>query len=259
MSSILIPATKSLTVTNKFPNRNINEGIITVGKNGIYNYVSYLFFDISAIPSNVCILNAELVLFKTNNFYEDRRKKAFIYPLLDYFSTYTTYNNHPEINNSIEKAFCPMTSKVAVRVNLTCLVTLWINNKQPNTGIALFDINNEVFAEFGSAICTDSYLVPFIDVSIDNSNNCNCQDATKKQVQVIGTVAAASKYEAIVNIAVKRKDSGYIDNYYVVDEYDNSLNGNPLKINKSYNMAIVPKVMPGDTETAAFYGSYKEE
>jgi hypothetical protein len=63
LSSILIPATKSLTVTNKSPNENINEDIITVGYDGKYKYISYLYFDISSIPTNVTVLSAELVLF----------------------------------------------------------------------------------------------------------------------------------------------------------------------------------------------------
>jgi len=90
LQSILIPAIKSLTVTNKQSNGNINEDIIIVGGDGGFIYVSYLFFDISSIPSNVVISSAELVLFKTNNFYNDSSKEFMIYPLIDYFSTYTT-------------------------------------------------------------------------------------------------------------------------------------------------------------------------
>lgn len=263
LQSILIPATKSLTVTNKLPNGNINEDIIIVGGDGEFIYVSYLFFDISSIPSNVTISSAELVLFKTNNFYNDSSKEFIIYPLIDYFSTYTTFNNSPNVSTIIKKNFYPITSKVAATVDITHFAVLWSMNRLTNTGIALFSKDNNILAEFGSSISKDAYLIPFIKVVIspivrDGCNNCCSQEVIAEKVRVIGTVAAASKYEAVVNVGIKRSGSGHTDNYYVVDEYDNSSSGNSLPIDKTYNVAIVPKKKPGDAETVDFYGSYKE-
>jgi len=264
LASILIPATKSLTVTNRLPNENINEDIIVVGNDGKYDYISYLFFDISAIPSNVSIRSAELVLFKTNSFYNDSRKEFFIYPLNDYFSTYTTFNNRPKVNTIMKKKFYPITSNIAVTANLANLVSLWLDNKLTNTGIALMDKSNSVLAEFGSSISKDSYLIPFIKVvakPIDHSgsikHNCNLGEPTIRQVRVIGTVEADSQYEAIVNIGITRSETGHTDNYYVADEYNNLSNYYPLNIDKTYNMAIIPKEKPGDVEKIDFYGSYK--
>lgn len=271
MSNIIIYATKSLTVTSKIPNGNINKPTITVGSDGIYKYISYLFFDISDIPSNALILNAELVLFKTNNFYDDCRKIFSIYPLCDYFSTYTTFNNRPEVNINIKKNFHPITSDVAITVDLTDFVVLWLQNKLSNTGIALFDKSNSILTQFGSSTCKDTYLVPFLKVVIgDECNNCkkcdcckgcNCcnqGEGTLRQVNVIGTVAENSKYAAIVNIGVTRKGTGHTDNYYVADEYNNLSGSSPLYVDKTYNIAIVPKENPEDVETINFYGSYKE-
>ncbi|MCJ7690446.1 MAG: DNRLRE domain-containing protein [Clostridiaceae bacterium] len=263
MASILIPATRSLTVTNRLPNGNINDDTIIVGNDGGDNYISFLFFDISAIPINVSISSEELVLFKTNNFYNDSGKEFFIYPLSDYFSTYTTFNNPPRINGSIKKKFSPIISSVAVSVNLTYIVSLWLENKLTNTGIAIFDKNNSILAKFGSSISKDNYLIPFIKVVIGNECNdfkkphCNPVGATMRKVRVIGTVAEDSQYEAIVNIGVKRNGSDHTDNYYVADEYNNLLSGSPLYIDKIYNVAVVPKENPGDVETTEFYGSYK--
>ncbi|MGH4120175.1 DNRLRE domain-containing protein [Clostridium sp.] len=263
MASILIPATRSLTVTNRLPNGNINDNTIFVGNDGGYNYISYLFFDISAIPTNVSISSAELVLFKTNKFYNDSKQEFFIHPLSDYFSTYTSFNNQPRVNRSLKKKFNPIISDVAVSVNLAYFVSLWLSNKLNNTGIALFSENHSVLAEFGSSMSVDSYLTPFIKVVISNECNdykkthCNPVGATMRQVRVIGTVAEDSQYEAIINIGVKRNDSGHTDNYYVADEYNNLLSGSPLYIDKTYNMAVIPKEKPGDVETTEFFGSYK--
>ncbi|MGV8980189.1 DNRLRE domain-containing protein [Clostridium sp.] len=262
MSSILIPATKSLTVTNKLPNGNINKDTLIVGNDGMYNYISYLYFDISAIPSNVYILNAELILFKMNDFYNDSKKEFSIYPLRDYFSTYTTFNNRPRVNATMKRNFYPIIKNVAVTVNLTYFVTLWLNNKLTNTGISLSSKNKNIITEFGSSICKDTYIVPFIKVAISDECdvkrlNCNIGGSTIRQVRVTGTVPEDSQYEAIVNIGVKRKESGYTDNYYVVDEYNNLLNDKPLQIDKTYNMVVSPPKTPGDVETLDLYGSYK--
>ena len=87
---------------------------------------------------------------------------------------------------------------------------------------------------------------------------CECGEATIRKVRVIGTVAEDSLYDAVVNIGVKRASSGHTDNYYVVDEYNNLLSGIPLYIDKTYNMAVIPKETTGDIETTDFYGSYKD-
>jgi len=264
LQSILIPVIKSITVTNKFPTGNINEDTIKVGSDGEFVYVSYLFFDISSIPSNAVISKAELVLFKTNNFYNDSNKEFIIYPLNDYFSTHTTFNNAPDVSTIIKKSFYPITSKVAVSIDLTKFALLWSINRLNNTGIALFSKDNSILAEFGSSICSDKYLIPFIKIVINYviapAKPCGIIDneAYTKKIQVIGTVAPAAKYEAVVNVGIKRSGSYHTDNYYIVDEYDNSLSYNPLPIDKTYNVAIIPKKKPGDTESIDFYGSYKE-
>ena len=254
MTSIIIPSTKSLTVTNKIPNGNINEKNITVGSDGLYTYSSFLFFDISKVPSNAEISNAELVLFKTNNFYNDNKKCIYIYPLFDYFSTFTTYNNPPEVKHIIQGSLHPLTSKISVTANLTKIVSLWFRNAFSNKGIILCKKNNDFITSFGSAICSDKYLTPFIKVTYNTKNtiiiheNSNpmkviyypcprhCQPCpnppippvppvppvpTIRRVEVTGIVAPFSIYLIIVTLSVTRIGTGHIDNYYVTDQYDN--------------------------------------
>ncbi|MBU3157853.1 DNRLRE domain-containing protein [Clostridium estertheticum] len=287
MTSIIIPSTKSLTVTNKIPNGNINEKNITVGSDGLYTYSSFLFFDISKVPSNAEISNAELVLFKTDNFYKDNIKCIYIYPLFDYFSTFTTYNNLPEINHIIQGSLHPLTSKISVTANLTKIVSLWFRNSLSNKGIILCKKNNDFITSFGSAICSDKYLTPFIKVvySIkntiiihENSNPmkviyspcpCNCPSypnppippappvPTIRRVEVTGIVAPFSIYVIIVTLSVTRSNTGHIDNYYVTDQYDNSTSSTPLAIDKFYDIAVIPQENPGDTENISLSGSYK--
>lgn len=266
MACIIIPATKSLTVTNKIPDGNINEDVITIGRDGIYNYFSYLFFDISTIPCNVLISYAELVLFKVDNFYNDVSKIFGIYPLSDYFSTYTTYNNSPTINGSMQENFHPITSKVSVTVVLTSFVSLWNRNSYLNTGIMLFGKNKDTLTKYGSSINQDSYLIPFLKVcfipaiskNVCHQNYQYDNNPPVKEVRVIGTVGIGGKYESVVNVEVTRNISGHKDNYYVVDEYDNSTKDTPLTIDKTYSIPVVPRTTYGDVENVNIYGSYKE-
>lgn len=308
MRSILIPVIKSLTVTNKYPDKSLNENVITVGSDDKYKYYSYLFFDISSIPCNVIISNAELVLFKVDKFYDDNSKKISISPLREYFSTYTTYNNPPNYDHYTIINFYPLTSKISVTINITTIISSWVKNKpnSKNKGIILYGKNRDVIISFGSVKSDDNYLAPFIIVNYEHSipnkhskcehhlsdkcskedcnkkcikickeefeaiiirvckeickNNCNPQPVpspTVRQVQVTGTVAPLSIYYIIVKLEVTRAGSGQEDSYYVTDEYDNSLNNDSLYIDKTYDIAVIPRVQPGDTENVNLYGSYK--
>ena len=302
MSNLLIPATKSLTVTNKIPNGNLNNDTIIVGNDGNFVYHSYLFFDISAIPKDVSISSAELVLFKTNSFYNSRQV-FYISPLSDYFTSYTTFNNRPSVNTVIKGGcFYPITTKAATTANLTYFVSYWLKNKRSIPSIGLYGKESNVIADFGSAISSDPYLIPFINISfspapapkkyklINRQNEYNCCDycdscsrkcnvinnfmcppmcppqppqppqppPSFEEVNVTGIVAPESTFAAVVNVGVTRTNSGHTDNYYVSDIYDNSANLSPLPVNKTYTVAIVPPVQPGDTVEGTVLGSYKE-
>lgn len=278
MASIIISATKSLTITDRFPDKNLNEDTIAIGSDGEYKYYSYLFFDISSIPCDASIYNSELVLFKTDNFYNDNSKKFSINPLGDYFSTYTTYDNHPEVEYTPIN-FYPLTSKVSVSINITPIVSLWVKNRLINKGIILYGNEQDPLIKFGSSKQEDKYLIPFIRISCEHDNynrdyteilnkilyeicNLNCcsnqKNVTIRQVRVKGTVAKHAVYDIVVNLEVTRKSSGYKDTYYASDVYDNSLNDKPLFIDKTYNIAVIPKEDSGDTEEVIVYGSYRK-
>ncbi|WP_298843704.1 DNRLRE domain-containing protein [uncultured Clostridium sp.] len=296
MESIIISSTKSLTLTNKILDGNINKDNITVGYDGVYSYSSLLFFDISKIPINAEIANAEIVLFKTDKFYDDKKKCIYIYPLFDYFNNYTTYKNPPMVNNLIQGSIYPITSKILVKANITKIVSLWFKHPASNKGIILYKKSNDFITNYGSATCKDSSLTPFIKVNygikktiaiLENNTNyknecnhniknftsmkviyypcpCNCNHSiipipipTTRQVRIIGIVAPMAIYEAIVKLTVTRIGTGNTDNYYVTDEYDNSASSISLAIDKIYNIAVLPQANPVDTESIAFYGSYK--
>lgn len=65
-----------------------------------------------------------------------------------------------------------------------------------------------------------------------------------------------SKYDSVVNLQVTR-ENGKKDNYYVADEYDNP-SDSPRYIDKTYNIAVIPKESNGDQEEITLYGAYRD-
>lgn len=265
MGNIIIFANRTISIADEFPNENINEENITVGNKAKHNYYSYIFFDISPIPQNVIIKHADLVLFKTDNFYEDCGKSFGVCSIKDYFSTYTTYNNRPNVIDFITSSFYPLTSEAAVSVNISRIVSLWINNPCMNTGgIMLYPKSKEVLCRLGSAINKNQYLIPFLKICYETKNSiCNCSQCIPntnpyiRDIRVTGTVAAHSIYDLAVNLEVNRENTGCKNNYYVAKEYNNLSNGDMLHVDENFNIAIIPPTSPGDTEKIVLYGAYR--
>ncbi|MDT8717984.1 DNRLRE domain-containing protein [Clostridium sp. 19966] len=265
MGNVIIFANKTISITNEFPNKNINEGDIIVGNRAKYNYYSYIFFDISPIPQNAIIKHADLVLFKTDNFYDDCRKVFGVCSISDYFSTYTTYNNRPNTIDVVTSSFYPLTREVSISANVSRIVSLWNNNPCMNAGgIMLYPKSRDVLCKFGSAINKNQYIIPFLKICYDIENtSCNCSRCIPnvnpyiRDIRVTGTVAAHSIYDLAVNLEVERGNTGCINNYYVAKEYDNLSNGNTMHVDENFNLAIIPPTSPGDKENVVLYGAYR--
>ena len=58
-----------------------------------------------------------------------------IYPLTEYFSRYTTYDNRPKYNCSLEKSFFTDEKSVCEEIDITPIVSDWISGKVPNKGL----------------------------------------------------------------------------------------------------------------------------
>lgn len=185
MAVINLPATKSLTLTNRIPLGNINNKKLIVGNRKKDIYYSYLFFDIAKIPDNIVLLSAVLVLFKVSDFFPWRNKKFFVYPLLQEFSSFTTYENPCliDLNPSLKKEFFPYTKNVAIEVDITKLFSKWMNCLLINQGIVIKDDSKTKLlrgcTSFGSANSKDKTLIPFIRVSF-KEKNCCCILPTEK-------------------------------------------------------------------------------
>jgi hypothetical protein len=68
MPNITVPATKSISVSSKYPNKSFRKKIIRVGFKDKYIWNSFLFFDMNLVKSD-CVKSAILSLFKTSDFF----------------------------------------------------------------------------------------------------------------------------------------------------------------------------------------------
>ncbi len=175
LRSIIIYGSKSLTITKKHCNSIKDDPLafdndsIVIGNNMYNKYVSYLYFDTSPIPAGIKNLTAELVLFKLNDFFY-KEVWFSIYPLLDYFSSFTTSENPPRFHKSSKVEFNPFTNKVALEIDLSDIVNKWVNNSLINKGLVLSGNSAiEAVARFGSAFINDVTLVPFLRVSFEEA------------------------------------------------------------------------------------------
>lgn len=168
MATINIPASKSLTISNYNTCNYSNKDIISVGKNKTTYYYSYLFFDTSSLISCISLLSAKLVLFKVTNFIDNDSIKFSIYPLMDYFSSFTTYKNPCRIDQTLKHDFMPFSKDIAIEIDITDIVAKWLDNTLNNKGLLIIeniDNNNISLSSFGSAYSKDNTLIPFINVS----------------------------------------------------------------------------------------------
>lgn len=166
MSVTNILATKSLTLSDKFPLRNIKGKKILVGNKGKYSYMSYLFFNTDAIPSNISLSSATLVLFKIDKL--PKVNQFAIYPLLKDFCSLTTYADCCPANPALKQGFITFACDTVVEINITPLFNKWISGHLINRGIAILEEQCNAmmssYASFGSAYSKDKTLIPYIRV-----------------------------------------------------------------------------------------------
>ena len=179
MAVINIPASKRLTISNKPSCCRTKDNKITIGNDGGKFYHSYLFFDTSCIPNCILILSATLVLFKLADFFDYPFQKFTVYPLVKEISSCSTYESscHLDRDPVFKQDFRPFTRDVAIEIDITPIVTEWVNNTLANRGIMIKDTNTNpsitCYTSFGSAYSKDNTLIPFIRIEI-KQGPCIC-------------------------------------------------------------------------------------
>jgi hypothetical protein len=168
MPNLMLQAIKSLTITSKLPNGAINSGTISVGYDNDFFYGSYLFFDTSTILSNITINYAHLILFKNQSYKENQNYSYTIYPLLDYFSSQSSYENRAHYSNEGKVNFSYLDNKVYIDTDITNIVNIWRNDQLENKGLFIKprDTSSPLIS-FGSATSSDNTLKPLLKINYE--------------------------------------------------------------------------------------------
>jgi|GEM_PF-2568525 len=84
------------------------------------------------------------------------------------------------------------------------------------------------------------------------------QTASGQEINITGTVPIGESYIQALQLAVTRS-GGTTDYFSMTKEYDNKSGSEPLVVNDTVRMAIVPKKEASDSVTLTSFGSLKAE
>ncbi|SHI04408.1 hypothetical protein SAMN02745196_02501 [Clostridium collagenovorans DSM 3089] len=171
MSLTDVYASKSITISDRFPNENVNSEEVFIGNINKFRYITYLYFDLSSLEKLCKISSSKLVLFKsrTEEYCYDnymRDKEYGIYVLKEYFSSLTNYNNMPQYDCTHEIKFIPNTNKIYTEIDISKIVKLWQEGILSNKGLML--TGNTWSSKpliYGSSKNKDITLKPFLRVN----------------------------------------------------------------------------------------------
>lgn len=173
MAVIDIYGLKSLTVTSEMANTNINSRTIYIGNRYVgekfkAHCISYLYFDMSTIPADIELLSAQLVLFRIEPYTMESQGDEIgrIYPLIDYFSSYTSYVNKPRYNDALEVNFLVKQDRIYIEADLMPIVLNWIKGAVHNKGLVIMvSEHSKQFLKFGSSLNKDKNLLPLLQIT----------------------------------------------------------------------------------------------
>lgn len=178
MANISVAATRSITVSSKFPNKSFQKQTITIGCRKGNTCYSYVFFDTGVVACDH-VQSATLVLFKASDFFIADGITYYIMPVVSPFSSRTTYTsctpNDFDLRLAVE--FCPPgREEVAVQIDVTTIVNRWLVNTLPNCGLVIAGYGarpgESGCISLGSAYSRDNTLIPVINMSYQQNVFC---------------------------------------------------------------------------------------
>ncbi|WP_190285264.1 DNRLRE domain-containing protein [Clostridium sp. JN-1] len=172
---------RSLTITDLYPNRNFQKGVLNAGFYEGNLYKSYIYFDLSNLCENFIVNSAVLRLYLKKHISYGKKSNLYIYPLKESFNKCTAFTNQPGISNEFVK-FSARDYNRPLDIDITSLFNSNNINYILNNGILLkCDEDKNSLVSFYSNLTDNCKIVPkiFLDYSCDE-----CSQNKKKYVDV---------------------------------------------------------------------------
>lgn len=170
MAIIQIPASYSLTVSNRNKRRNKREKIMFVGNKHKSIFYSYLYFDLNAVPNGIPLKSATLLLFKVADFFCCPLVKFSVCPSVKQLCSFSGFEADLSVESAPKTEFLPFTREAAIEIDITAVVNKWLNNELANRGLVIKSNNYSPYLScvtaFGSAFSKDASLKPFIKLEL---------------------------------------------------------------------------------------------
>lgn len=127
-------------------------------------FESYVFFE---LPTSISLSNfkqANLILFKvpckTSNNQKWYGGNYSVYPLLDFFSTYSSVYSLPSFNYEKGIYFKNEPWSSYTQIDITDIVNEWMNGNIENKGLLLSELNASNLLTYASGRCRTKEMVP---------------------------------------------------------------------------------------------------
>lgn len=162
MNIIDLKCSKSLVFSGRYF-EGVEESNLRIGSTKYFKYKSYLYFDLTPIPSTFQILSARLILYKIpkkNNNLDcvlHNLCEYAVVPTLDYVSRYSyIYSDIIEIDRDLVVDFSIDRRLAYTEIDITTIVNYWIKGKVENKGIIITGKEHSLYQEYGSPLGNNS-------------------------------------------------------------------------------------------------------
>lgn len=159
-------STKSLMIKRSQPNKNYKGDIIKCGRYNEDICKSYIYFDLSSLPEDIYIISAKLYLNLLNRLNPSSLYTINIYPLLDDFGDFTTYNFQPKVLEIPISYNLIYKRKGKIELNITDVVLRWRSGLLINKGLLIKGEESKLdMLIFGSAYNNEYNNIPSIEIA----------------------------------------------------------------------------------------------
>lgn len=156
---IQFPCSKSLTITDLYPNKNFEKSVLDIGFYDGKLYKSYIYFNLSDLHEDFVVNSAILRVYLKRHISYGKSNTLYIYPLEQNFNKSTTFDNQPTISNEFVK-FTTRDYNKWMDIDITTLFSHNTNQILSNGMLLKCDKDKNSLVSFYSNLSDNSKFSP---------------------------------------------------------------------------------------------------